>query len=112
MEHSRRVFGLRGDSLGREAMIEPAQEPQRAISYNDLEEQRNAWAKQCNYASERASAAEGRAVEAEAKLADLAMMVRRLALALRKAKPFSPIPRLAVDLLKRHGLEGSILRKV
>ncbi len=41
---------------------------------------------------------------------ELAMMVRLLVHALRKAAPANPLSARAVDYLERHGLQGSVLR--
>lgn len=41
---------------------------------------------------------------------DLAMWIRRLARSLEKSNPMNALPRLAMDYLKRHGLEGGPLR--
>jgi hypothetical protein len=71
---------------------------QKLPTLNEAIEQRDLWAKQCNYASERAAAA-------EVKITDLAMLVRRLS---RFAPPQQAAQ--ALDYLKRHGLEGSPLR--
>jgi hypothetical protein len=63
-------------------------------------------------ATEETAAAEVRAQCAQAE--DLAMMIRRLVSALRKARPCAPqdLDYQALDLLRRHGLEGSVLRDV
>lgn len=42
---------------------------------------------------------------------DMAMLIRRLARALNNARPGSALPEQAMDYLKRHGLDGSPLRK-
>ena len=42
---------------------------------------------------------------------DLAMLVRKLANALRKAAPDHSLPARAIDYLRRKGLQGSILRE-
>lgn len=41
---------------------------------------------------------------------DLAMLTRKLIVALRKAAPNDVLPERAVDFLQRRGLQGSILR--
>src|ERR1039458_866324 len=71
---------------------------QKLPTLNEAIEKRDLWAKQCNYASERAAAA-------EVKITDLAMLVRRLS---RFAPPQQAAR--ALDYCKRHGLEGSPLR--
>ncbi|MBB1599526.1 hypothetical protein [Variovorax sp. UMC13] len=46
----------------------------------------------------------------QASVDDLAALVRRLARSLRKAAPDNALPDQALDYLRRHGLEASILR--
>ena len=46
----------------------------------------------------------------EQQLADMAMLIRQLSLALRKAAPAHTLPDRAMDYLKRKNLQGSILR--
>ena len=48
--------------------------------------------------------------EAEKTVDELAMLVRLLVHALRKAAPANPLSARAVDYLERHGLQGSVLR--
>jgi len=48
--------------------------------------------------------------ELESVTDDLTLLVRRLAHALRKAAPGNDLAAKALDYLKRHGMEGSILR--
>ena len=43
-------------------------------------------------------------------IAELAMLVARLALSLRKAAPANELSEKAMDYLKRHGLQGRVLR--
>ncbi len=50
------------------------------------------------------------AVKAEKERDELAMLVRKLATSLRKAAPDHSLPARAIDYLKRHNLQGSILR--
>lgn len=44
-------------------------------------------------------------------LADLSMLVARLASALRKAMPGNDLSDKAIDYLKRHGLQGTVVRQ-
>lgn len=44
------------------------------------------------------------------EIGDLSMLVRQLAISLRKLAPDNEWPTKAIDYLKRHNLQGSILR--
>ncbi len=46
----------------------------------------------------------------EQKIGDMAMLIRQLSSALKKANPDSGLPKKAMDYLRRHSLQGSVLR--
>jgi len=45
------------------------------------------------------------------QVADMAMLMRQLVVALRRAAPEHPLPGRALEYLQRNGLQGSILRE-
>ena len=52
----------------------------------------------------------GAELYSRAQVDEMAMLIRRLARAVKKANPSSDLPEKAMDYLTRHGLQGSPLR--